>query len=72
MTKMTKSLAVISMLLLAAACGSTDTGNMSSSSSMGRDAGYGPERSIRCSGFKNGHAVAASPFGFPQGSDHGW
>ena len=34
MTKMMKSLVVVSVLLLAAACGSTDTGNMSSSSSM--------------------------------------
>jgi putative membrane protein len=34
MTKKMKSLAVVSALLLAAACGSTDTGNMSSSSSM--------------------------------------
>jgi putative membrane protein len=34
MTKMMKSLAVFSVVLLAAACGSTDTANMSSSSSM--------------------------------------
>src|SRR4051794_4321243 len=34
MRKMMKPLAVISVVLLAAACGTTDTGNMSSSSSM--------------------------------------
>jgi putative membrane protein len=34
MTKMMKSVAVVSVVLLAAACGSTNSGNMSSSSSM--------------------------------------